>query len=166
MSLGLLKNHSRSVQSNIYTQTYKCIFINTENKSEFRDIIDTYYVIYMYFTLAWNSSFTIQILHLRITVKCCKCFFLALEMRFTPLQSLFCACKFNLRFTNTNILQITSIFPSRKYLLSSLKASNTNHTPVNNRFTANWWNTPSCTSKYMLDENIVHYDWVRSSRIF
>ncbi len=36
-------------------------------------------------------------IHLRVTAKCCKSFFLALETLFTPLQIFSCACKFNLR---------------------------------------------------------------------
>ncbi len=46
---------------------------------------------------AWSCSFTIHELHLRVTAKCCKFFFLALKTRFTPLQSFSCACKFYLR---------------------------------------------------------------------
>ncbi len=46
---------------------------------------------------AWSCSFTIHELHLRVTAKCCKYFFLALKTRFTPLQSFSCACKFYLR---------------------------------------------------------------------
>ncbi len=46
---------------------------------------------------AWSCSFTKHELHLRVTAKCCKSFFLALKTRFTPLQSYSCACKFYLR---------------------------------------------------------------------
>ncbi len=46
---------------------------------------------------AWSCSFTKHELHLRVTAKCCKSFFLALKTRFTPLQSFSCACKFYLR---------------------------------------------------------------------
>ncbi len=46
---------------------------------------------------AWSCSFTIHELHLRVTAKCCKSFFLALKTRFTLLQSFSCACKFYLR---------------------------------------------------------------------
>ncbi len=46
---------------------------------------------------AWSCSFTKHELHLRVTAKCCKSFFLALKTRFTPLQSFSCACKLYLR---------------------------------------------------------------------
>ncbi len=46
---------------------------------------------------AWSCSFTKHELHLRVTAKCCKSFFLTLKTRFTPLQSFSCACKFYLR---------------------------------------------------------------------
>ncbi len=52
---------------------------------------------HIYLVSAWSCSFTKHELHLRVTAKCCKSFFLALKTRFTPLQSFSCACKFYLR---------------------------------------------------------------------
>jgi len=55
--------------------------------------------------LAGSCSFKIHELHLRITVKGCKYFFLTLEGQFIPLQIFSCACKFILR------LQSCVLFP-------------------------------------------------------
>ncbi len=78
---------------------------------------------------AWSCSFTKHELHLRVTAKCCKSFFLALKTRFTPLQSFSCACKFYLRLqsyvhfhksyhTHANLLGVK--LPSYKWLLGIL----------------------------------------------
>ncbi len=49
------------------------------------------------FSVSLSCSFTKHELHLRVTAKRCKSFFLALITRFTHLQSFSCACKFYLR---------------------------------------------------------------------
>ncbi len=52
---------------------------------------------HIYFKLIWSCSFSTHDLHLQNIVQWCKSGFLELITWFTPLQNLFCACKFILR---------------------------------------------------------------------
>ncbi len=52
---------------------------------------------HIYFKLIWSCSFSTHDLHLQNIVPWCKSGFLELITWFTPLQNLFCACKFILR---------------------------------------------------------------------
>ncbi len=52
---------------------------------------------HIYFKLIWSCSFSTHDLHLQNIVQWCKSGFLELITWFTPLQNLFCTCKFILR---------------------------------------------------------------------